>query len=1117
MAELDQLQEDTVIEGPFFDEKVRVLAVKSLGDSKVLITGEGLTTHTVHKPIIPVAELGKISVVSRKTLLFDGDPEAFFLYMEARRIRNAFQFDPLYAVNVSMVDALPHQIEAIYHYILRNPGIRFLLADDPGAGKTIMAGLLLKELKNRGLVERVLIVVPGHLKDQWIRELKEKFSETFRVVDRAAMNSSWGRNVWAEENQVISSIDFCKQDDVMLTLQEVDWDLVIVDEAHKMSAYQYGEKTDKTKRYRFGELISRNARYLLFLTATPHRGDPENFRLFLDLLEPGFFATAEMLAESIREKDNPLFLRRLKEDLRTIDQKPIFPPRHVHTIKYRIADNPDEANLYYEVTNYVRNYYNKALAREKRNVAFALVILQRRLASSIRAVRRSLERRRDRLEELLEKGKIIQEARYMSEDDMEDLPEEERWELEEELVERLTSADTIPELKAEISRLEHLITLAKKAEKSESETKLSELKKVIESEGLSASDEKLLIFTEARDTLSYLEEKLRAWGFSVTTIHGGMNLDRRIAAEAEFKEKAQVMVATEAAGEGINLQFCHLCINYDIPWNPNRLEQRMGRVHRYGQQHEVHIYNMVAVDTYEGRVLKALFDKLERMREHLGSDRVFDVVGDVVPRGNLKELILEAIAGTRTMEEILADFEPTTDQSTLSLIREATMESLATRHIDLSRILGEQRQALENRLVPEYVESFFARASRRLGISMERRTDGLWRIAGVPFEVRNRPHSFKLRHGVVRNEYNRVSFDKEEAFKQEAEFVSMGHPLMEAVIDSIFERFSGEASAGATLRDPDGKRDGLLWFLQADIKDGFGNMAGRRLFAVYDDLRGEKTLISPAVLWDLKADGEGEAPPDIKADGGAVETDEDAVIAHVIDQALEPYRRELLKMRRRDAAVKEKYGLRSLDDLIGKSDAKLADYYTRQGKGEPMPEVTIQQEQKRKEDLLRKKERLARAVEAETHLLPQEPEVLGVARVVPLEASQKGVYPDPEVELVGMRVAMAYEEGQGRVPEDVSALNLGYDIKSYEGDNHFRYIEVKARAGEGAVAITPNEWNMARRLGEEYWLYIVTNAASSAPRLSIIANPASVLSPEEEISIVRYVVRDWKDAARRAI
>jgi len=1109
MAEIGEIQKGTVMEGPFFPEKLRILSIKQLPNDQVFIEGEGLSTHKIHKPIISLPELQKISIAQMQTRQFNSNAEEFFLYIEANRMRNAYQFDPLYAVNVSMVDPLPHQIEAVYHHILKNPKIRYLLADDPGAGKTIMAGLLLKELKYRGLVERVLIIVPGHLRDQWIRELKERFSETFLFVNRDVLNSSWGRNIWKENNQIISSMDFCRQDDIMQTLDDVHWDLVIVDEAHKMSAYQYGEKIDKTKRYRLGELISKNARYLLFLTATPHRGDPNNFRLFLDLLEPGFFATNEMLAESVNKKENPFFLRRLKEDLKDLNQKPLFPPRHVKTIYYSFS-NPAEVELYNEVTRYVKNYYNRALAKDKRNVAFALTILQKRLASSVYAARRSLERRRNRLSELLEKGEFIQEKKYFSEEELEEAEEKERWDLEEELLQKLTSAETIEELRDEIGKLDKLIALARKAEKSETETKLAELKKLIESEGLSKSDRKLLVFTESRDTLEYLEGKIKSWGFSVITIHGGMNFDKRIAAEAEFREKAQIMAATEAAGEGINLQFCNLCINYDIPWNPNRLEQRMGRVHRYGQQHEVYIYNLVAKDTHEGKVLKALFSKLERMREHLGSDRVFDVIGDIVPGGNLKDLILQAISGARTMDEILADFEARTDEETLQKIKEATMESLATRHIDLSRILGEERQAKENRLVPEYVEMFFLRAAKILGVEMEKRADGIWRITKVPFEIRNRPHSFKLKYGEVRNEYNRVSFDKDVAFKKEAVFLSMGHPLMEAVIETINERFSDAGTNGTILFDPDAEHEKLLWFLQTEIRDGSGNIAGRRLFALLEDANKEKRLVSPAILWDLKTSDDAANFTSLSEEN--LELDEDSVVSYLIETSLEPYRKELIEVRKHDAEIKRKYGIRSLEKQIGDSDAKLSDYYIRQGNGEQIPFVTIQNEERKKEDLIRKKEKLEDEIEKETHLLPQNPEVLGIARLIPLPKSEDYMREDPNVELAGMRVALDYEEKQGRYPEDVSVQNLGYDIRSREGEDRYRYIEVKARAREGAVALTPNEWLMAQRLKEEYWLYVVTNATSN-PELYLIQNPSEKLNPDEEVNIVRYIVRNWKDKA----
>ncbi|MCM8769696.1 MAG: SNF2-related protein, partial [Candidatus Omnitrophica bacterium] len=580
------IRPDDILESPFWPEPVRVLTIRAIG-SRWKIEATGTKTKQFYSRILAPADLAQVQIASLAVTEGCGNPEAFFLAMEAHRIRFAYQFDPFFAINVSQVDPLPHQIEAIYHYILRNLRIRFLLADDPGAGKTIMAGLLLKELKYRGLVRRTLIVVPGHLKDQWRREMKERFAESFSVVDRAVMGATWGRNVWQEEPQVITSMDFGKQADIMAALAETQWDLVIVDEAHKMAAYRYGEKTEKTERYRFGELLSRISQFLLLLTATPHRGDPENFHLFLDLLEPGMFANTDMLQESVQDQDNPIFLRRLKEDLRNFDGQPLFPPRYVFTRVYRLND--EEKRLYNAVTLYVEKSYNKALASEKRNVAFALLILQRRLASSVRAVRRSLERRKARLEELLKLGQWLAKAGRVEEETLEDSPEKERLQKEEELVERLTAAETREELEVEIQTLADLVQLAREAESHEIETKLNEVHQVIEAENIKKRREKLLIFTEARETMEYLAEKLRGWGHSVVTLHGWMDLDARTRAEHDFRETAQIMVSTEAGGEGINLQFCSLMVNYDLPWNPNRLEQRMGRIHRYGQEKEVHI------------------------------------------------------------------------------------------------------------------------------------------------------------------------------------------------------------------------------------------------------------------------------------------------------------------------------------------------------------------------------------------------------------------------------------------------------------------------------------------------------------------------------------------------
>lgn len=1082
-----------------------MISAKIIGESQIKVEAVGLETNRFYNPILSEEDIKSIEILEEKPFLFSADGESLFLYLESHRIRNAFQFDPLYAVNVSMINPLPHQIDAVYHHILLNPRIRFLLADDPGAGKTIMAGLLLKELKYRGLVERTLVVAPGHLKDQWLREMKERFHENFSIIDRNMMAGEWGKNVFNERNQVILSMDFAKQDDVMFALKDSKWDLCIVDEAHKMSAYKYGDKISKTQRYTLGELLSPITSYLLFLTATPHRGDPENFRLLLDLLDPSFFADTNMLAESIKNKDNPLFLRRLKEDLKDFESAPLFPPRNVETIKYYLSE--DEKNLYNAVTEYVEKHFNRALAKDKRNVTFALTILQRRLASSARAIRSSLERRYKRLKELYEKGQLIKEGGY-DEDYIEDLEEKERWKKEEELLEKLTSAETLEELKEEIEKLVALVALAKEVEKKEIETKLNELKKVMDTEKLHQTGTKLLIFTEAKDTLKYLEEKLRKWGYSVTLIHGGMNLDARIKAEEEFNNTpVQIMISTEAGGEGINLQKrCWIMVNYDIPWNPNRLEQRMGRIHRYGQQHEVHIYNLVAVDTREGRILERIFDKLSQIQDHLGSDRVFDVIGEVLVGRSLKDLIVDAIANRRTMEEILEDFERIPDEEAIRRVRETSLEALATRHIDLTRILGEQRRAIENRLVPEYVEEFFKRAAAMLKIRMEERGDGLWRIVSVPFEIRNQPYEFKIKFGEVQREYAKISFDKESAFKAQAEFVAMGHPLLEAVINSILTIYAQSAADGATFIDPEGRKGGIIWFLETEIRDGNTEVAGKRLFAVYQDLSNTLAFINPAVLWDLK-------PEAMPSEHSEIPLNKDAVVSFVIGEGLENYKKELLERRQRDADIKQKYGIRSLESMILDSDGKISEYETRRMKGENIPEVTIQNEVRKKEDLERKKQRLQREIEAEVHLYPTDPGILGAVRVVPGKP-QGDMVSDKEIEELGMNIAMEYESSHGRTPENVSTRNLGYDIRSQDDTENYRYMEVKARAKEGAVALTPNEWLMAHRLKDEYWLYVVVNAASN-PELYVIQNPALHLKPEEAMSIVRYIVKDWKEKARR--
>ena len=1092
------LKEGTIVEGPFWSEPVELKKVINRNIGFHLI-GSTINTGQHIDVIIPFEDLDKIRVKDFY-LSFTSDGEELFLCLESIRFSHASLFDPFLAINVSKIDPLPFQIEAVYGYVLKLPKVRFLIADDPGAGKTIMAGLVLKELKLRGVIKRILIVVPGHLKDQWRRELQERFQEPFTLIGRQVMDAHYGENVWERENQIITSIDFAKQEDILNTLANVQWDLVVVDEAHKMAAYRYGITTSKTERYRLGEVLSKNTKHLLFLTATPHKGDPENYRLFLDLLEPGFFATKEMVKESIDNTENPLFIRRLKEDLKDFDGRPIFTNRYAVTLKFRLSDR--ERILYNQLSDYVVSQYNKAIQKtSNKGIAFALLILQRRLASSTYALYKSLERRKERLEKLLKEQDIkIKTSSFDLEDD-EDVEENERWQREKEW-ESLSVSENKEELKKEIYIINELIAISSEIINNEEEVKLKELKKAIE-EGFKKIEElqgnkKILIFTESRDTMDYLVNKIKSWGYRVNFIHGGMSLEERIEAEKIFKNETEVMVATEAAGEGINLQFCHIMINYDIPWNPNRLEQRMGRIHRYGQKKDVYMFNIVAEDTREGEVFKKLFEKIEEIKNSLGTDKVFDIIGDIFYGKNLYQLIIEAVTRAKTIDEIIKELDIVVDSDYIQKIKDILGESLATKNIDYTRIREMAEKAREFRLIPEYVEEFFKKAFVKAGGKYRIKKDGFLSIENIPYEIKN---IAKSRFGPIASSYQKITFDKEIAFlNPDSEFISFGHPLLEALIYWIKERYIDGLKRGAVFEDPDGRLDGYIFFYEGEVKDGKGETAGKNIIALYDSGKEIKS-VNPALLWDLVPKKLDE-PLSISFDKEKLEEQAYLVIKN--------YKEELLRERKRQAEIKAKYGLKSLDYLINELDFELVELLSRLEKGEKV-ELVIKNKEERKKHYENAKESLKRDIERETNLIVSYPKFLGAVFVKSAEEVST-----EEIEKIGMEIAMEYENFCGRNPEDVSKENLGYDIRS-KGKGEIRYIEVKARADTGDILLTPNEWFKARRFKNDYWLYIVENTAKN-PSLYIIQNPWDNLKVSEKVEVIRFVVdmNEWKSKGEKS-
>ncbi|HWE00892.1 MAG TPA: helicase-related protein [Tepidisphaeraceae bacterium] len=1127
---VSHLSQGTVLEGPHWPEPVRVLTVKVRGN-RLDVQAVGIHSKKLWSKLVNAEDFsGKIKITQAADVAsLSGNPTHFRLAAEAHRIRLAYQYDPHFAVSVSQVDPLPHQMDAVYGHLLTQPQIRFLIADDPGAGKTIMAGLTLKELKCRGLVERTLIITPASLTDQWRRELHDKFNETFTVINRSTVGAAFGKNVWEDNSQCITSVDFVsRQDDIMNMLREVRWDLVIVDEAHKMAAYRYGQKISKTQRYEFGEFIRDRTDHLLFLTATPHKGDPDNFALLLQLLDRDLYVNGDILAEASTHDENKIMIRRLKEDMKKFDGSPCFPPRHVKTLPYALT--ADELKLYEEVTHYVQENFQRAEQAENRNVGLALTVLQRRLASSTAAIRLSLERRFKKLKDLQKLGKIRQEYGELPED-MEDLTEEDRWKFEDDLVERVTMAGNMAELETEITELEQLVTHAKHNEKHVPETKFEELRGVI-STHLSGKDERLLVFTEHKDTLDFLVRKLSDLGFYCCTIHGGMPLEKRIASEREFFEhKPSIMIATEAAGEGINLQFCSLMVNYDIPWNPNRLEQRMGRIHRYKQEREVMIFNLVAGNTREGQVMQRLLTKLNDMRKALGSDRVYDVIGEIIPAPKFDALMKDWLSKRRTMQEILAEIDLQTDETQVQRIR-ADMDdkALGSRHIDISKLDADRQKSKENRLMPEYIEKFFVEAYRSFGgtIAAAAGEKQVWSISRVPPDLRKLPDSLERRFGRIGGSYPAITFDKERAVGySEIEFVGPGHSLFEGVVERVLRDYGPSLRQGACFYNADATEPSVLWLLKCGVEDGRGMTVGERLVAIHG-IAGDYKKSQPYALLDLKAPETTANVPDGVRQSA---TDEDRIIDWSLEAVTPDYFNEINSRRTKELTIKEKYVRKSLQFLIAESLKKIGKYdqQLKLIRDESDPKrLNVQgnraKEEARKNELShRLKVRLAE-IEQERHLSEKPPEVFGVAVILPppkevmdsvvMDNVRGGMQNDPEVEAIAVEFVKKHEIAEGRKPVSVEEENCGWDISSLKAGQVVRYIEVKGRSCVGGVALTPNEWIKAQRFGKDYWLYIVTDCKTN-PQLHLVQDPATRLSPKEEMSVVRYMVgvSDWQKAA----
>ena len=1081
---------------------------------------------TMKERMLGRAEEPQIALASaERPFSFDGDGSAFQLACEAKRIDLAFLFDPMMAVHSSNVEPLPHQITAVYESLLPRQPLRFVLADDPGAGKTIMAGLYICELIMRADSHRILIVAPGSLVEQWRDELFEKFGLEFYVYSSLLEQTSPSGNPFEDYPRLIVRLDqLSRNEDLQDKLCAPGWDLAVFDEAHKLSAHYFGSKLEKTGRFRFAEKLGRHVRHLLLMTATPHNGKEEDFQLFLSLLDSDRFYGK--FRDGVHKVDPSDLMRRMvKEELLKFNGTPLFPERKAYTVNYELSQI--EAALYQAVTHYVQSEMGKADQLEgarKGSVGFALTALQRRLASSPEAIFQSLKRRRERLENRLREEKLGVRGRQLTAkayasapDDDDDLSAEEQENLEENLIDDATAAKTVTELDSEIVMLKWIEAQAKAVVLSGQDRKWDELSKIIqnnpEMRDASGRQRKIIIFSEHRDTLNYLHSKIAGvlgTPGAIVTIHGGTHRDERRRLQALFRSDpdVRVLVATDAAGEGVNLQNANLMVNYDLPWNPNRLEQRFGRIHRIGQTEVCHLWNLVAKETREGVVYYRLLEKLRTESAAL-KGRVFDVLGEVFEETSLKDLLIQAIRyGDRpeVRARLTQKIDNALDREHLKNL--LNRNALAQETMSPERLFAvreEMEKAEARRLQPYFVRAFFNKALDALGGTAHPREVGRYEIAHVPAAIRERDRHLTGRnrreHEPVLRRYSRICFEREaiqpldRAGLERAVLMHPGHPLMLAMSDMILEQHSNLLRQGAILVDPadEGLDPALLFLLTHEIKSGDGTVLSKRLQFVRVGPEGKAEFAGWAPHLDL------EPLPESKH--GFLK---DTLKASWLSAGQEQYALSLAAT----TLVPEHYGevaqrrishvektLSAVHERLSKEITFWQDRWMKlkeDGEAGKDVRLNLQNVERTLADLQSRLEYRKKELQAMRHVVNGTPVVLGAALIVPTGLMSKLCGDEPadpvaamfaadaaarsRIERLAIQAVQKAEEARGCRVVDVSAAKCGWDLSSYppatDGKQpEPRHIEVKGRVkGASTVTITRNEMLYAFNQGDKFVL-----------------------------------------------
>ncbi len=1128
---LEDLTPGSTISGLISSGDVTIVAVGRAGPDASVITYRD-ANRKLDERVVYRSDEASLSAATATRRPFDADGADFRLAAEAQRIQLAGLFDPMLALATSAVDPLPHQIRAVYGELLPRTPLRFLLADDPGAGKTIMAGLYIKELLLRGDLARCLIVAPGGLVEQWQDELLDKFELDFEILTAPMVEATSSIPVFDRHPLLIARMDqLARNDDMLTELRASEWDLVVVDEAHRMAAHYYGNELTTTRRYELGRLLARITRHFLLMTATPHAGKEEDYQLFLALIDPDRFE-GKFRPGTHSTDTTGLMRRMIKEELLTFEGKPLFPERIAETVAYVLS--PAEADLYAEVTHYVRTEMNRADrldGRRGNTVGFALTVLQRRLASSPEAIWRSLQRRQQRLRR--RRQEMLDAPTQLSTDDsldradriLEDLEDLEELDagqveaLEEDVLDAATAARTVQELDAELRVLHDLERRSRVVRNSGQDRKWGELRTIVQERAMVAdrhgAPRKLIVFTEHRDTLHYLAGRIRdllGQDDAVVEIHGGVRRTERRRRTEEFVKNSEcrVLVATDAAGEGLNLQRAHLMVNYDLPWNPNRIEQRFGRIHRIGQREVCRLWNLVATDTREGDVFIRLLAKVEEQRRAYGG-RVFDVLGEVFAGRPLRDLLVEAIR-KGDEPETRAKLERVIDHDVAAGLQELLEKHALSREllgeVDLAELKRQMDEARARRLQPHYVELFFRTAFGRLGGRVVRRERGRYEIGTVPGALRH-PARRSARRTPIASRYERIAFEPDCARTENrvtADVIAPGHPLFDAVVDATLAQHRSVLSRGAVLLDPaaePGSPGRLLVAVAEEIVNGHGATVAKRYGFVQVTPDGLATQAGSAPYLDFMPIPAGATIQ--LSDYPWLSDCEAAATRWIVEHELPAYSQNVRSRGKADVERTRAAVTSRLRAEVNRLYAEAAKVSEDEAAGRKV-RVRASTLEHRADDLEARLASRMRALDLDAELTLKPPHVVGAALVLPMSALTAGsqtAEPDgharntKEVERRAVAAVLAAEKSLGRQPEEMPVNNPGYDIRSATRDGTLIHVEVKGRlSGATDFFVTYNEVLLGKNAAPNYRLALVDVSPDGRERDEIryLADPFARVS-----------------------